>query len=305
MPIPEDIRGLMMGSTPNPDAETPCVGVPSVGDTHFGETQVAIESVGELVAKKASDRGNAAPRKMDGLSLLPLSAMAWVSRVPRSMALGIGASLGIGAALLLGLLQSQDVEARSAPVINTRVEAFVQTEDGTGVVDVPVRVQNQVVLTDDSGRAPFPPLLLDGPLSVQAECPSGYTGGRLAREIPGAVAAASTSWSFRLVCRPEFSEVSMLVETQGCGEMKVWVDGALSGTTQEGNLTLSRRIQTAEVVEVRAEPTTGRCEFDNVRHVTLSVGETVSRVQFEGTSVRPTVHRRPKKPRVPSRPYRL
>lgn len=318
MPISDEVRSLMMGRTPNPDAETPCVGIPSVGDTHFGETQVAHNKVDTGVKIQPIGTVNVQPRvpflsssspSSSGDFLSSLSAAlfsrTWVSSVPRPVALGIGASLGIGGALLIGLLQNGDGAPRSAPVESAQVEALVQTDDGTGVPEVPVRVRNQVVLTDEAGRAPFPPILLDGPLSVKAECPSGYAGGRLVREIPKAVAAASKSWSFRLVCRPEFSEVSMVVETKGCGEMRIWVDGTLSGTTTSGSLTLSRRVQSAEVVEVRAEPTSGKCDFEKVHHATLSAAEKTSRVLFEGKSLRAPARRRVKAPAAPVRPYRL
>lgn len=303
MAIPAEVRSLMMGPTPNPEAETPCIGVPSVGDTHVGETQLALERL--QPSGRSPSKSTVVPSRGRSGSSAASSFGGWISRVPRSVALGIGASVGVGAALLIGLLTDREVVARSAPVISARVEALVQTEEGTGVPDVAVRVGNQVVLTDDAGRAPFPPVLLDGPLTVNAECPAGYAGGDLFREIPKAVAASSKAWSFRLVCRPEFSEVSLLVETRGCGEMRVWVDGALSGTTTEGSLTVKRLTQTAEVVEVRAEPTSGQCEFDKVRHVTLSTREAVSRARFDGTMVRPLVRKRTKTPETPLRPYRL
>lgn len=317
MVISDEVRSLMMGRAPNPDAETPCVGVPSVGDTHFGETQLAIRKVDRAVSDQSVSTVNVpqrapftaafSPSSLAAFSWssLALFSRAWVSKVPRPIALGIGAGVGVGAALLIGLFQGAGGAPRSAPVKSAHVEVLVQTDDGKGVADVPVRVRNQVVLTDETGRAPFPPILLDGPLSVKAECPSRYTGERLVREIPKAVAAASKSWSFRLVCRPEFSDVSMVIETKGCGEMRIWVDGVLSGTTTSGNLTLSRGVQSAEVVEVSAEPTSGRCEFERVRHVTLSTAEKTSRVLFEGTPSRPPAARRVKARAAPVRPYRL
>jgi hypothetical protein len=213
--------------------------------------------------------------------------------------------VGISAALSFGLLQQEDVQREALAVPTTQIEVVVETEEGTGVPNLPVRVRNQAVLTDDNGRAPFPPVLIDAPLRVEAACPSGCTGGQLAREIPRAVATASKSWSFRLVCRPEFSDVSFVIETEGCGEMKVWVDGVESGTTSEGRLTLSRRIQKAEVLEVRTEPTDGRCEFDNVRHLSLSPNVAQSQVFFQGKSPRPVVRGRQKSPVAPARPYRL
>lgn len=316
MEVPAELRHLMMGPTPSPDAETPCVGVPSVGDTHFGETQVAFRAhgatAGSGLENSASDGMNSRAQaettagEKTSLQSSPLKLLRAPRgrRVSKPVALGIGLGVGIGAALFTGLLQSRPERARQDVVPSVTVETLVRTEDGAGIPEVPVRVGNQVSLTDESGRAPFLPLSLDGPLTVTAECPSGYAGGRLAREIPKAVASSSEVWTFHLVCRPEFADVSLSIETEGCGEMRIWMDGTPFGTTSGGTLKLSRRIHAAEVVEVKAEPLRGACEFESVRHVSLSPEASTSAILFKGKRPRSSSRGR-KTTSLPVRPYRL
>jgi hypothetical protein len=331
MPVPPELRLLMLGATPSPDAETPCVGVPSVGDTHFGETQVALSGPGATgdvrrvspapgaLGAISAREPRALEMKSTGAQPLKRTRPVGALRVPKAVALAIGLLVGIGGALVIGLLQNRATQvenatgsngtassqkAPSAAVPRVTVETIVQTEDGAGVAEVPVRVRNQVVLTDEAGRAPFAPLALDGPLTVTAECPKGYEAGRLAREIPRAVASSSSVWTFQLVCRPEFSDVSLLIETEGCGEMRIWIDGTDFGTTSEGKLQVNRRIHGPQVVEVKAQSESGSCEFESVQHAALAADKRSSTVVFKGKAPR-RLSRGRKTPSPPLRPYRL
>lgn len=302
MEVPPESRRFMRESPPPAEAETPCVGVASVGDTHFGETQAVIlrestfHSDGRRKLEDAAQQSTKVARGRRRSSMT----------LPRPIALALGALVGVGMALfLVSGRGSGKMGAGDTTSLRTEVTVAVRTSEGKGLGDVPVRVENQVAMTEHSGEARFSEVELGEELNVEARCPDGYSGRDLIREIPSAVANGNDSWEFVLICQPDFVDVVLLVETGSCGEMNIWVDGVDSGKTQHGKLRLTRRLQQDEVVEVRATGT-GRCEVDEVRHVALSTQKPEAHVFFEAAPVRPIWRRAKKKDTVaPSRPYRL
>ncbi len=284
------------------DAETPCVGVASVGDTHFGETQSVVlpAGAGDVEAFRNPNRLTS-----DTTSTTRVRRVR-AKPIPRPLAIALGLLFGVGMAVLLALGRSTAEPGAPAPSMHAAVVVAARTSDHEGLVEVPVQVQNHVVMTDEVGEARFPEVDLRGGLSVRARCPDGYAGRDLVREIPASVSRETARWEFQLVCQPDFVDVAVLVETTGCGEVQIWMDGVESGTTQEGRLLLVRRIHQDEVVEVRAKAMKTPCEMESVRHVSLSTRQSQANVEFVGAPIRVGAprSRRAISP-ASSRPYRL
>jgi hypothetical protein len=294
-------------------AETPCVGIASMGNTHFGDTCFG-PPPGPTQPKQREERSSTRPSVHARHARNVTASAVRLLEVSRSLSLFLGLCVGVGAALLILLVGRAEKTAQPAARAATRAPVSLRVsvkesgaaddQGAAGIASVAVRAGNQVVVTEEDGVAEFSNLPRDDSLVVEASCPEGYVGGRLLRTFTPTVLSSSPSWSLELGCEPEYVQVEIIVKATGCGDMNVFIDGVSVGTTQNGELRTSSRTFGEAAITLRVEPVSGACQMTQTRPVALIRSEPVVEVNFEGA--RPPTRRIQRNiPNAAPRPYRL
>lgn len=298
-------------------ARTPCVGVPSMGHTHYGEAlqtrvppSVVVDDAShqpDTRARSRSVRPALVPQSTTAVRL-PSIWGSWAAllpgrrRVARPLALALGLCIGVGAALLVSWPRAGGKSRTMSQQPAREIVVRASTPGGRPLKGVVVRAAGRRLPTDEAGRAKLL-AAVPGPVSVQASCPTGHAGERLERTLSPAVFASSKSWSFELSCEPEVFRATIEVTTRGCGEMRVLVDGVDAGTTTQGRLVLLRRYRQSSALSVYAEPLSGPCDL---APIVASVSRADPHVSVELVGQRPRRRTRPlHEPSAPRLPYRL